>query len=104
MSACRDLFCGLVKFITQPSRDTRLILKEIKAMADSIVELRASINAYIANVNKLIEQHKTDVAKIVADAIKADDDGESVELADIKKDVDEANAKLVVPPFKPSDQ
>lgn len=67
-----------------------------------IAGLKASIDTYIANVNKLIEQHKADVDKAIADAVARDDAEEAVDLQAVKDQVDAANAKLVLPEFEPS--
>lgn len=100
------MFDSLWQFFNGPSRDTLLILERISIMDDNIAALKSSVETYVSSVNTMIEQSKAEVSKAIADAIAKDDADEAVDLQALKKQVDDAQAKLVPPPppFEPSNQ
>lgn len=71
-------------------------------MDTSINELKATVENYIGAVERMIAEHKAEVAGIVEAAIAADDAAEAVDIRDIKEKLDISLAKLTAPGFDPS--
>lgn len=73
-------------------------------MAVDFAALKASFDAYTAKVDAYVaaaEQHKTDIATAVADAIKTNDAGEATALADLQAKITAAADKVPAPPASP---
>lgn len=92
-------------YLARPTRDTQMILERIDAMDVRLVELKGLFDAYTAKVAEYVaaaEQHKTDVAKAVADAVAADDAEEAVDIDALKAAIEAAAAKVPAPPVPPA--
>ncbi len=92
-----DIALRLIRVETRV-RNTQFRTVRIERKGNQIMaamdDLKASIDKYIADVN----QFRQTVQQAIDAAIAADDAGEDVVLADLKKTVDDADAALVTPP------
>lgn len=73
-------------------------------MAADFNELKTTLADYTAKVDAYVaaaEQHKTDVAQAVSEAIAQDDKNEAVDLAELKATIEAAAAKMPAPPAAP---
>lgn len=81
------------------------VTERIDQMADQITAaLKASLDSYIADVQKLVDQAKADTATAIAKAVADDRAGRDVDLVALQAEVEAAHAKIVIPPFQPSNQ
>lgn len=70
----------------------------IKQLTEAFTAYTAQVAAYVAAA----EQHKTDVAKAIADAVAADDAEEDVDFAALQAAIADAATKVPPPPTPPA--
>jgi multidrug resistance efflux pump len=87
-------FCS---FLTRPSRDTQLILKEIKAMDAKVQALKDAFESYAADYEKTITDAKAQIQAAVDKAIAESNAGRDADLDALKTEIEAAHAKIVPP-------